>query len=81
LKGNENLAEALRQVKLEMIESEIVSHPYYWAGFILSGDGSTRVFQPVFNKALLGLATAFTGLALTVFIFRKRLLNLKRPPR
>lgn len=80
LKGNENLAEALRQVKIEMIQSEIVSHPYYWAGFILSGDGSTRVFQPVFNKALLGLATAFTGLALTVFIFRKKLFNLKRPP-
>ena len=81
LKGTENLAEALRQVKLEMIESDIVSHPYYWAGFILSGDGSTRVFQPVFNKALIGLATAFTGLALTAFIFRKKLLNLKRPPK
>ena len=81
LKGTENLAEALRQVKLEMIESGIVSHPYYWASFILSGDGSTRVFQPVFNKALIGLATAFTGLALTAFIFRKKLLNLKRPPK
>lgn len=80
LKGNENLAEALRKVKLEMIQSEIVSHPYYWAGFILSGDGSTRVFQPVFNKALIGLATAFTGLSLTIFIFRKKLFNLKRPP-
>lgn len=81
LKSTENLAEALRQVKLEMIESGIVSHPYYWAGFILSGDGSTRVFQPVFNKALIGLATAFTGLALTAFIFRKKLFNLNKPPK
>ncbi|MGB4298335.1 MAG: CHAT domain-containing protein [Candidatus Saccharicenans sp.] len=81
LKSTENLAEALRQVKLEMIESEIVSHPYYWAGFILSGDGSTRVFQPAFNKGLFALVTTFTGLALTAFIFRKKVFNRKKTNR
>jgi len=55
LKNSEDLAQAIRQAKLEMIDSGVVSHPYYWAGFILSGDGSTRVFRPAFNKTLIAL--------------------------
>jgi CHAT domain-containing protein/Flp pilus assembly protein TadD len=31
-------SEALRQVQLEMIDSEDYSHPYYWAAFVLTGD-------------------------------------------
>lgn len=34
LKNSEDLAQAIRQAKLEMIDSGVVSHPYYWAGFI-----------------------------------------------
>jgi CHAT domain-containing protein len=79
LKNSENLAQAIRQAKLEMIDSGVVSHPYYWAGFILSGDGSTRVFRPAFNKTLIALAMTFTGLALTAIIFRKKVFNLKKP--
>jgi CHAT domain-containing protein len=30
-------AQALRQAQLEMIRSEDYSHPYYWAGFVLTG--------------------------------------------
>jgi len=32
------LAESLRQIQLELI-SKRLSHPYYWAAFILSGVG------------------------------------------
>ncbi|MBP6909290.1 MAG: CHAT domain-containing protein [Candidatus Saccharicenans sp.] len=78
LKNSEDLAQAIRQAKLEMIESGVVSHPYYWAGFILSGDGSTRVFRPAFNKTLIALVMTFTGLALTAFIFRKKVFSLKK---
>ena len=31
-------SEALRQVQLEMINSDNYAHPYYWAAFVLTGD-------------------------------------------
>lgn len=33
-------AEALRRASLKLLDSEAYSHPYYWAGFILIGDGN-----------------------------------------
>ncbi len=37
LLSGEGRAEALRQVQLAMLASEERSHPFYWAGFIPSG--------------------------------------------
>lgn len=37
MKG-EGRSEALRQVQLEMLRSQQRKHPYYWAGFIASGE-------------------------------------------
>jgi CHAT domain-containing protein len=42
LKKKRQYAEALRQAKMAMIEGEveeIYSHPYFWAGFVVFGDG------------------------------------------
>jgi CHAT domain-containing protein len=33
-------AEALRQAQLELLRSKPYQHPFYWAGFVLVGDGS-----------------------------------------
>jgi CHAT domain-containing protein len=32
-------AEALRQAALKLMKSPGASHPFYWAGFVLVGDG------------------------------------------
>jgi len=77
LKSSESAAEALRQVKLEMIDSGVVSHPYYWAPFILSGDGSSRVFVPAYRAPLIAIASTLVGLVITAFIFRKKVFNHK----
>lgn len=77
LKFSESLAEALRRVKLEMIDSGVVSHPYYWAPFILSGDGSSKVFVPAYRAPLIVIASTLIGLAVTAFILRKRVFNHK----
>ena len=37
LRSSESITNSLRKAKLEMISSDILSHPYYWAGFIVSG--------------------------------------------
>jgi CHAT domain-containing protein len=33
-------AEALRQAALKLMRSKETSHPFYWAGFVLVGDGT-----------------------------------------
>lgn len=33
-------AEALRQASLKLLDSKDYGHPYYWAGFVLIGDGN-----------------------------------------
>lgn len=41
LKNGGGRSESLRQVQLELAKSSGVHHPYYWAGFIASGDPSS----------------------------------------
>jgi CHAT domain-containing protein/Tfp pilus assembly protein PilF len=60
LKSSESLMGALRNAKLEMIHSRTLSHPYYWAGFVISGRTDTQVFSrsrllSVFLAGLLGV--------------------------
>lgn len=38
-KLKEGKAEALRQAELELLRSERYRHPFYWAGFVMIGDG------------------------------------------
>ena len=77
LKSSETLAEALRAVKLEMINSSVVSHPYYWAPFVLNGNGDIKMFAPRFKTPLV-VGLSILGLALGVFILRKKLFNNKK---
>mgnify|MGYP003624161681 CR=1 FL=1 len=41
----QSIAEALRQSQLDLMDDPVTSHPFYWAGFALIGDGS-RTFLP-----------------------------------
>jgi CHAT domain-containing protein/Tfp pilus assembly protein PilF len=44
LRSSKQIASSLQKAKLEMIDSDMVSHPYYWAGFIVSGKSDQVVF-------------------------------------
>lgn len=44
LRDSMSVSGALRRVKLEMIESKNLSHPFYWAGFIASGKTDRVIF-------------------------------------
>jgi len=77
LKGMQTQAEALRAVKLEMIDSGVVSHPYYWAAFILNGHGDLKIFGPHYRAPLL-IGLSVIGLTLGAFIFRRKLFNNRR---
>ncbi|NCN85583.1 MAG: CHAT domain-containing protein, partial [Sphingomonadales bacterium] len=40
-----SITEALRRSQLELMDDPITSHPFYWSGFALIGDGA-RPFLP-----------------------------------
>jgi CHAT domain-containing protein/Tfp pilus assembly protein PilF len=66
LRGSESLMEALRNAKLEMISSGTLSHPYYWAGFIISGKADSRTFPGRRNLVLLLASTI--GISLLIVL-------------
>jgi CHAT domain-containing protein/tetratricopeptide (TPR) repeat protein len=66
LRGSESLMEALRNAKLELISSGALSHPYYWAGFIISGSADIRPFP--WRRNLVILLASTVGISLLVVL-------------
>jgi hypothetical protein len=67
LKKHQSKAEALRLTKLEFLHSGTeLSHPRYWAAFVLNGDGTEPVPRFVPWQAL---AIPVLLIALAAFIF------------
>jgi tetratricopeptide (TPR) repeat protein len=65
LRSADSIVDALRRSKIEMINSEVLSHPFYWAGFIVSGKAdkvlffsgrSKKVFPAVLFAFLFGVS-------------------------
>lgn len=50
--SSRSIMNSLQKTKLEMIESGTLSHPYYWAGFVVSGNAEKIVFQS-FRKKII----------------------------
>ncbi len=74
--ASESIKNALRKAKLEMINSGVLSHPYYWAGFIASGKTDKVIFPSLRNKFLFfgSVFLLASGLiVVTAANFRKKL--------
>ena len=80
LKSANSVSEALRKAKLEMINSSVVSHPYYWAPFLLHGNGQIKITRPLGTDRLLLIALTMAGLVIgALLIFkRKHIINHQR---
>ncbi|MFO7865832.1 MAG: CHAT domain-containing protein [Candidatus Aminicenantes bacterium] len=71
LRGSHSIRDALRRTKLELIRSDVLSHPYYWAGFIATGKTNRVIYASSYPDYLwYGLAAAV--LAAGFFVLRKR---------
>lgn len=74
LRASESLMEALRNAKLDMIRSAALSHPYYWAGFVINGKADSRVYSRGLN--LMIILAGFLGISfiavLAIVAYRRR---------
>jgi CHAT domain-containing protein/Flp pilus assembly protein TadD len=72
LKKHQSKAEALRLTKLEFLHSGTeLSHPRYWAAFVLNGDGAEPV--PRFIPwQVLAIPVPIIGLAVFIYLLARR---------
>ena len=57
LRSSDSIMSALRKAKLELIDSNNLSHPYYWAGFIVSGKADEVIFpHPIKKWFIFGIS-------------------------
>jgi len=63
--------DALHQAKLKMLEksNDFTANPYYWAGFILSGDEIPFQKEESMDIVLKDIIIAITGLIVILFSF------------
>jgi CHAT domain-containing protein len=73
LRSSESIMSALRKAKLELIDSNTLSHPYYWAGFIVSGKADEVIFPHSINKWLFfGISFLFVAGIISVAMKNRR---------
>jgi CHAT domain-containing protein len=68
IQDSNSIMSSLRSAKLELINSDVLSHPYYWAGFIVSGKADHVVFPKKTNSAMLLGITILAAILLFVFL-------------
>ena len=60
------LADALREAKLQFLRSQLPwAHPYYWAGYVLTGDGQASL-PPIVPWAAIGGAAVLSLVMVSV---------------
>jgi hypothetical protein len=79
LARGETVASALRAAQLAVRANRRTSHPFYWAGFAVVGDGS-RVLPPLFPRHHrtawpVALTGAFLAIGIALMAARRRRRN------
>jgi CHAT domain-containing protein len=71
LRSSDTIMKALRKAKLEMINSGTLSHPYYWAGFIISGKANHTIFpNPTYKLLVIGFV-CFLMIGIIMVVIRR----------
>ncbi len=72
LRSDEPITRALQATKLEMIDSGTVAHPFYWAGYILSGRAEARLFPSPWGKLVPVVGGLFLVMLVGLWISRRK---------
>ncbi len=76
LRSSSSIGGALRKAKLEMINSGVLDHPYYWAGFIVTGEADKVIFPRDFKRWIIATLSIVAGVAiLLIFVNRDRTMS------
>lgn len=81
LRSANPVMDSLRLAKLEMIDSEVLAHPYYWAGFIVSGNADRAIFPRRMNKWVIVTLSLCAGLAILILVISREKPASGRPQR
>jgi len=72
LRSSESIMNALQKAKLEMISSEALSHPFYWGGFIITGNADKIIFPRRMNRWIILICSLGGGWVILVIMKRLR---------
>ena len=63
LRAADPIMDALRAAKLDLVRSPAFSHPYYWAGYVITGDAAKVVLpRKAWGLFIAGIAAALAGI-------------------
>jgi len=79
LRSAKPVVDSLRKAKLEMIESEVLAHPYYWAGFVVAGNADTIILRRSLNRWTLVTLSLCAGLAILLLLINREKPTSVRP--
>ena len=72
LRESKSIMNALQKTKLEMIDSGVLSHPYYWAGFVVTGHSDKTIYVSNLKYVIfLGVLLLVVGIVFFI-ILKKR---------
>lgn len=70
LRSNQSIMTSLQKTKLEMIESGTLSHPYYWAGFVVTGAAKKVVFRS-YKKTIVSSVIILLSIGIGFVLIRR----------
>ena len=72
LRESHSVMDALQETKLEMIDSGILSHPYYWAPFIVTGNTDKVIYPSALKNVIFLVAIIVLAVGIiSFFVFKK----------
>jgi CHAT domain-containing protein len=79
LRAANPVMDSLRRAKLELIDSGVLAHPYYWAGFVAVGNANAAIFPRSLNKWILVTVSLCAGLAILLLVINREKPASSRP--
>jgi len=72
LRASHSVMDALQKTKLEMIDSGVLSHPYYWAAFIVTGNTDKVIYPSTVKNVIFLVVIILLAVGiLSLFVFKK----------
>jgi CHAT domain-containing protein/Tfp pilus assembly protein PilF len=79
LRSAKPVMDSLRRAKLEMIKSGVLAHPYYWAGFVVTGNADSIILRRSLNKWTVVTLSLCAGLAILLLVINREKSAYIRP--